>query len=138
MAVDRPTMAGGSTTVLVVEDNDLLRDLLGRTLARLDRRVLVAADADSALALFDHHDARVDLVIADVRLPGMNGPALAAELRRRDPDVGVLLVSGGFDSGPGAFPELDKPFTLEALEQRISEVLAEARGGPPARIRRGF
>jgi CheY-like chemotaxis protein len=124
-----------STTILIVEDNDTLRALLKRMLERLDRHVLVAADAESALALMAHSQQPIGLVIADVRLPGMNGVTLAQELRRRDPSIAVLLVSGGFDGPAGEFPELDKPFTLQALEMRIAEVVSAAEGGPPARIR---
>jgi CheY-like chemotaxis protein len=125
-----------ATTVLVVEDNQTVRTLLRRALERSEKRVLVATNARSALAIFDHFDEPVDLVVADVQLPGgMNGIQLAEEIRERDPRIGILLVSGSFDDPPGEFPELSKPFTLESLEQRIREVLVAARGGSPARIR---
>ena len=66
---------------------------------------------------------------------GMNGLSLAHELRRRDPTIAILLMSGYFTGPPGEFPELSKPFTFAALKGRIAEVLEAASGGPPARIR---
>jgi CheY-like chemotaxis protein len=119
-------MAAASRTVLVVDDDEMLRNLLLRMLERLGRRVLLAANAESALALFQHSEERIDLVISDARLSGMNGLMLAEELRLRDAEVAILLLSGSFDEPTGDFPELDKPFTLEALQRRIDEVLDPA------------
>jgi CheY-like chemotaxis protein len=116
-------MAAASRTVLVVDDDEMLRNLLCRMLERLGRRVLLAANAESALALYQHSEEPIDLVISDARLSGMTGLTLAEELRLRDSEVAILLLSGSFDEPTGDFPELDKPFTLEALQQRIGEVL---------------
>ena len=112
-------------TVLVVDSDEMLRQLLRRALERLERRVLVAADLGSGLALLDHAEERIDLVVADV-LPGEDGDEIAARIRRHDPDVAVLLISTGVNE-PGETPELEKPFTPAQLEQRIQGLLA-ARG----------
>jgi DNA-binding NtrC family response regulator len=132
-------MAAASRTVLVVDDDEMLRNLLCRMLERLDRRVLLAANAESALALFQHSEERIDLVISDARLSGMNGLMLAEELRLRDSAVAILLLSGSFDEPTGDFPELDKPFTLEALRERIDEILEPApqRAGDRAKVDSG-
>lgn len=92
--------------------------LLKRLRERIDVEVLTAATAERALSLVEHGEDRIGVVIADVHLPGMSGVALAKELRRRDPTIAVLLVSGDFDAPDGGFLKLDKPFTLDALEQR--------------------
>ncbi len=115
------------TTILVVEAEESLRALLRRALARLGRQVMLAPDAVSALALFQHSEEPIDLIISEERLPGMSGSSLAEELRSRDPSIPILLVSGNFARPPGEFPELEKPFTFGQLEHRITEMLAAAR-----------
>ena len=119
-----PTMPGSSTAILVVEANAIVRTMLRRALERHDHQVVVAGDAESALALLEHSEEPVALVIVEQQLSGMSGTRLADELRRRDPTLPILLVGTGFDETPGEYPVLDKPFTLAALEQRIREVLA--------------
>ena len=116
-----------STAILVVEANAIVRSMLRRALERRDHHVLLAANAESALALFQHAEEPIDLVISQQELPGLSGTALADDLRRRDPTLPILLVGSSFSDTPGAYPALDKPFTLEKLEQRIEEVLAERR-----------
>jgi two-component system, cell cycle sensor histidine kinase and response regulator CckA len=111
---------------------------LKRALERLGHHVLAAAGAKSGLALYADGDDRIDLLITDVRLPGMDGLSLARELRRRDPTIAILVISGDLEGGPpGEFPELAKPFTFATLAGRIVEVLEAASGGSPARIRLG-
>lgn len=116
----------GATAILVVEANAIVRTMLRRALERRDHHVLLATNAESALALFEHSEEPIGLVISEQRLSGMNGGRLADELRRRDPMIPILLVGSGIDGPPGDYPELDKPFTLDALEQRIAEVLTAA------------
>jgi DNA-binding response OmpR family regulator len=123
-------MTADITNVLVVEDNEVLRGLLRTTLERASFRVLLAADAESALGLFASAEQPIDMLISDVKLPGMNGVKLAQELRRRDPHLPILLVSGAFDEETG-FPELDKPFTLDELRRKIAEVARAAAGRNP-------
>lgn len=123
-------MTADITNVLVVEDNEVLRGLLRTTLERSSFRVLLAADAESALGLFANAEQPIDMLISDVKLPGMNGVKLAQELRRRDPHLPILLVSGAFDEETG-FPELDKPFTLDELRRKIAEVARAAAGRNP-------
>jgi CheY-like chemotaxis protein len=113
----------GPRAILVVEANAIVRTMLRRALERRDHHVLLATNAESALALFEHSEEPISLVISEQRLSGMNGGRLADELRRRDPTIPILLVGSGFDGPPGDYPELDKPFTIDALEHRIAEVL---------------
>ena len=131
--MDDSTSGGrrGATAILVVEANAIVRAMLRRALERRDHHVLLATNAESALALFEHSEEPIGLVISEQQLAGMSGSRLADELRRRDPTIPILLVSSGFEGQPGDYPELDKPFTLEALEQRIAEVLAVASEDRP-------
>jgi len=96
-------------------------------------QVLEAHDADSALRLLERNDVRLDLLLTDVVLPGLNGGQLAEEIRRRQPDVRVLFMSGyAPDSivqhghiGPGT-EVIQKPVTQQMLAERIREVLEDA------------
>jgi len=124
-----PRRSTGVETVLVVEDSDELRKLTKRMLARKGYSVLVAANAAEALPLFDRNPA-IDLVLTDVVMPEVSGPALAKQLVKQRPTVAVLYMSGHTASDivhhgvllPGiAF--LQKPFSSEALGQKIREVL---------------
>lgn len=121
-----PAMPGTSTAILVVEADAIVRTMLRRALERQHHHVLVAANAESALALFEHSDEPIGLVISEQQLSGMSGTTLADELRRRNPTIPILLVGSDLESTPGEYPTLDKPFTLDALEQRIAEVLTTA------------
>lgn len=126
--MDGSTSGGrrSATAILVVEANAIVRAMLRRALERRDLRVLLATNAESALALFEHSEEPIGLVVSEQRLSRMSGSRLADELRRRDPTIPILLVSSGLDGRRGDYPELDKPFTLEALEERIAEVLTAA------------
>jgi CheY-like chemotaxis protein len=121
-----PAMPRTSTAILVVEANAVVRSMLRRALDRHGHHVVAAANAESALALFEHSEEPIGLVISEQHLSGMTGTTLADELRRRDPTVPILLVGSAFDDTVGAYPQLDKPFTLAGLEQRISDVLGAA------------
>jgi two-component system, cell cycle sensor histidine kinase and response regulator CckA len=112
-----------ATAILVVEANAIVRSMLRRALERRHHHVLVTADAASALALFEHADEPISLVISEQHLSGMNGTSLADELRRLDPTIRILLVGSDFEHTLHEYPELDKPFTLTALEARIEAVL---------------
>ena len=111
-------------TVLLVEHTPLYRGLLRRALQQPGRTVLIAVDVPSGLALLEHAEEPIDLVIADVA-PGEDGDEVAAAFRERFPGIAVLLLSSG-GIAPFEAPELGKPFTRVQLEQRIGEVAAVA------------
>jgi DNA-binding NtrC family response regulator len=113
------------TTLLLVEDNDMLRQLLSRALRRDTQRVLIAGNAAAALDIYENFGRAIALVISDVRLPSMGGVELAREIRRRDPQQPILLISGDF-SEPTGFDELEKPFTIDALTQKVEATIAGA------------
>jgi PAS domain S-box-containing protein len=123
----------GSETILAVEDEAEVRDLLASMLEGLGYRVLAAPDADTALRISREHGGPIDLLLTDVVLPGTSGPALGRILSGLRSEVRVLYVSGYLDdSGPGkGIPEdavlLHKPFSLEDLASTVRRVLAVGR-----------
>jgi PAS domain S-box-containing protein len=126
---------GSRETVLFVEDEITLRDLMHRVLAKGGYTVLAAGDGLEALALVEAHPGRIDIVVTDVIMPHMSGPELAARLRARDPAIRLLYVSGytadqlrSQTTGLGADATLlAKPFTSDGLLRKVREVLDRPR-----------
>ncbi len=85
--------AGGSETILLVEDEDAVRDLLSRVLRRKGYHVIEAASPGEALLLHEQHADQIALVVTDVVMPHLSGLALAERLREGHPDLPVLLIS---------------------------------------------
>jgi CheY-like chemotaxis protein len=133
--VDPPP--AGRQTVLVVEDEEVLRDLTRRLLERQGYTVLVAANAADACLQFDEHPS-IDLLLTDVVMPGASGPELVKQLVERRPKLKVLYMSGYTDDAISRHGVLDsgivflrKPFTSESLGQKLREVLEPAAHGAP-------
>lgn len=118
---------GGAQVILLAEDDILLRMSAARGLERLGFRVAQAADAESALKRLEAE--RPSLLVSDIRLPGIDGIALARTARAAHPELPVLLISGYADDGARAALErldmgfLAKPFTLKTLGERVRELL---------------
>jgi CheY-like chemotaxis protein len=121
----------GGQTVLLVEDADGVRELTKRLLQRLGYTVLVAANADQAIRLFNEHSS-IDLLLTDVVMPGASGPELTTRLVGERGALRVIYMSGYTEDAivqhgvlkPGiAF--LHKPFTSETLGRKIHEVLEQ-------------
>jgi signal transduction histidine kinase/CheY-like chemotaxis protein len=125
---------GSRETVLFVEDEVALRDLMQRVLTKGGYTVLAASDGPDALALAEVHPGRIDLIVTDIVMPRMSGPELATRLRARDPQVRLLYVSGytadqlrsQADLGEDA-TLLPKPFTSDGLLRKVREVLDRPR-----------
>jgi CheY-like chemotaxis protein len=123
----------GSETILLVEDEDLVRSMVRRVLTRNDYAVLQAGNGEEALRICRRHEGPLHLLLTDVVLPGgMSGPDIAARLSGLHPEVKVLYMSGYTDDAilqhgvldPGvAF--LAKPFTPTALSHKVRQVLDE-------------
>ena len=120
----------GTETVLLCEDEDLVRRLLERVLVRHGYRVLVASSGSAALDVAKKHDGAIDLVITDVVMPHMSGPVLAEKMRAALPGIRVLFVSGygaeeldGYEPLPGRTEFLEKPFQPEELMRRARALL---------------
>jgi two-component system cell cycle sensor histidine kinase/response regulator CckA len=126
------TAAGGSETILLVEDEDSVRQLVRETLESRGYRVLEAANGDAALALAAGHTDTIHLIITDVVMPGLSGHELVQQLLPARPTIKVLYLSGYAQEAfatPSAAPKtfLQKPFTLQSLSRKVREIL-----GPPS------
>ena len=134
---DSTETPGGSTrgteTVLVVEDEEAVRVLSRRVLKARGYHVLDAAGAAEALELTDQGQRRIDLLVTDVVMPGMGGPALAEQLVGLQPGLRVLYISGYAEEAirrhgelPAGGALLEKPFTADQLARRVREALSAA------------
>ena len=117
-------------TVLLVEDEDMVREPARRILTRNGYVVLDAANADDALRVAGEHDGAIHLLLTDVVMPGKSGKELAAELRRDRPDTRVLYMSGYSQDvivHQGVLEEgvnlIEKPFAANELLSRVRHVL---------------
>ncbi|HEY4920794.1 MAG TPA: PAS domain-containing protein [Xanthobacteraceae bacterium] len=128
-----PTAAGDDTgqgTILLVEDEKDLRALNARGLASRGYTVLQAGNGVEAIEVLEKHDGKIDLVVSDVVMPEMDGPALLKELRRRRPDLKIVFVSGYAEEAfannrPEGQPRfLAKPFSLKTLVATVKETMA--------------
>lgn len=126
----------GSETILVVENDSAVRDLLTRLLKARGYRVLAAATGAEALRIFAARSAHIALVLTDVVLSDGTGPDVARRILRIRSDVKVLFTSGHCESAvldrevraPG-LPLLEKPFTTAMLATKIRELLASSARG---------
>lgn len=128
----RPVRSDG-TTILVCEDEAPVRQLVVRILSKHGYRVVEAGSADEALTIARDGAMTIDLLLSDVVMPGMDGPALAREVRLLRPTLPVLLVSGYTQDVPlapraqmVAMDLLAKPFSAEQLVGRVQRLLAGA------------
>ena len=121
---------GGRETILIVEDEENVRELLLRSLAMHGYTLLTANDGHDALGVAARHAGRIDLVLTDVVMPHMGGPELVMSLRARIPAVKALFMSGYTDDAmvrhgllmaDVAF--IQKPYTPLALARKIRDVL---------------
>ena len=127
---DRTEMMGRNELVLVVEDEENIRSMLQRTLASHNYRVLIASNGQEALDVFGRNGSQVSLVITDVMMPVMDGTQTILSLRRLNPDLPVMLMSGlpsreeelGKQFGPN-LRFMSKPFDADYALQLVREIL---------------
>ena len=120
----------GRETILLVEDDPLVRGLALEILKSRGYSVLVAERPDAALELCRHHQGQIDLVLTDVIMPGMNGREMADEILSMRPEIGVLFMSGYADTvvmrtgNNGKLTSfLQKPFSPTVLGRKVREML---------------
>ncbi|MHB8772169.1 MAG: PAS domain S-box protein [Syntrophales bacterium] len=120
----------GSETVLVVEDNAMVRSLARAILAKQGYRVLIAANGTEALRALAEHAGKIDLLLTDVVMPDMNGKELFARTAQARPGIRVLFMSGytaNVIAHHGVLDEgvsfIQKPFTVHALTAKVREIL---------------
>ncbi len=127
----------GSETVLVVEDEETVRQVVREALRGFGYTVLETGDAEEAVRICAAQPGRIHLLITDVVMPRMNGRTLAQQILKARPDLKVLYMSGYTDSAivqHGVLERgvsfLQKPFNLLALARKVREVLDDG-GSPP-------
>jgi len=127
----RTTDHTGHGTILLVEDEDGLRSLNARGLMSRGYTVLEAANGVEAMSVLEKIGGTVDLVVSDVVMPEMDGPTLLKEMRKRNPELKIIFVSGYAEDAfqkhlpeHGQFAFLPKPFTLKQLVAAVKETMA--------------
>jgi two-component system cell cycle sensor histidine kinase/response regulator CckA len=125
----RPDLTGQGT-ILLVEDEDGLRSLNARGLRSRGYSVIEASNGIEAMEALEEKDGAVDLVVSDVVMPEMDGPTLLREMRKRNPNLKIIFVSGyaeeAFDKSlpeNEQFAFLPKPFALAALVEKVKETM---------------
>jgi two-component system cell cycle sensor histidine kinase/response regulator CckA len=129
--VRRAVKPPSSVTVLLVEDEPIVRAVARRLLESAGYRVLCAENGERALALSSGHGAPIELLVTDVVMSGLDGPSLATRLRAERPGLRTLFISGY--SQDHAVPQesledgigfLSKPFSYDSLTSKVAELLA--------------
>ncbi|MFQ5752856.1 MAG: response regulator [bacterium] len=122
----------GNETILVVEDEETVRNVTSRLLHSLGYTVLTAENSHEAINLFETQGERIDLVIMDIILPELSGPKVYERMRAIRPNLSILFVSGydlhtGFKQlahlGQKHVRMLQKPFTKESLAKTVRKLL---------------
>ena len=129
-AGDRP-----ASIVLIVDDEEMIREVCTAMLGALDFETVTANDGVEALRIFRERGELINLVLLDYCMPGMDGIAVFTELRKIRPDIPVLLASGYSEEevterfkGLGLNGFIQKPFNLKRLEDEVKRVRIAARG----------
>jgi PAS domain S-box-containing protein len=123
-----------NATILIVDDEESIRDLGREALGRYGYTVLTAADGEEALEVYSHQKEQIDLIVLDLIMPGMGGVKCLERLLESDPNAKVLITSGYSPSDQkknliesGAIEYLSKPYLTSELLRVIGEVLAQSR-----------
>ena len=118
----------GTETILLVEDEEAVRGFSARALRKRGYEVFEAGTGVQALEVMDEVEGRIDLVVTDVMMPEMDGPTMAKEMRRENPDLKIIFVSGFAREvldEEDDFIFMAKPYGLKDLAAKVKEVLAD-------------
>ena len=117
-----------TSTILVVEDDAIVRMLIVDVLEELEFNVREAADAEEALAVVKDADTVIDLMMTDVGLPDMDGKQLAAKVRELRPTLPILFASGYAENidVPAGMQVIAKPFSIDQLRDKVKSMLPAA------------
>jgi len=127
-SIDQFDLSLAEPTVLIVDDELLIRDLLVEVMQNRGFTVLEAADAEQASVILGNMNNRVDVLISDIRLPGMDGRELAKVARNLRPDLKVLFLSG-YASAPregyldSSTEFMAKPFRINEVAEHVEALL---------------
>lgn len=120
--------------ILIAEDDDAVRALVIRALSEDGHDLRTAADGAEALVVLNHQDGEFDLLLTDVKMPVMDGIALALAAGRDHPDVAIMLMTGYADQRERAHgldalvhDVIAKPFTLSQIQGAVREALLPRR-----------
>jgi two-component system, cell cycle sensor histidine kinase and response regulator CckA len=132
---ESPEDLTGTETVLVVDDEQLVRDLARPALERYGYKVLLAEDGPSGIETYARNAARIDAVVLDLSMPGLDGREVLARLEELNPELPVVVMSG-YDgavlarqfAGTGAAGFLQKPFKAHQIARALRAALSRKRG----------
>ena len=128
----RTVMKKYTGTILLVEDEDVVRDVAHNLLTKLGFETLVAENGKEAVDIFKKHESKISLVVMDIVMPVMDGREAFYELKEINKDVKVILLSGFkreasinslLEEGVKGF--LQKPYTIQAFREKVVEVLGQ-------------
>ena len=127
---DDVPVVGGTETILLADDDDSVRSVAHRILARAGYELLTATDGEDAIRQFDQHATQIDLALLDVVMPKLGGREVAEHIRREQPQVRILFASGySPDASRISFllnegmHLIQKPYQRDALLRRVRELL---------------
>jgi CheY-like chemotaxis protein len=123
---ESPIMSANASTILVVEDDNIVRMLIVDVLEELDFKVLEADGSEAALSLLEDSERTIDLLMTDVGLPVMDGKELAARARQLRPGLPILFASGYAESieVPADMSVIGKPFSIDQLRDKVRGMLS--------------
>lgn len=127
--------SGRSLTVLLVEDEAFVRKAAAETLAAAGYNVIVATNAEEAVEICRQRSQPIDVLLADLIMPGMSGRELASEFRKLFPDSSVLLTTGYAEKIPdehstNGYIYLAKPFSASMLLQKLGDLVQTKQFDP--------
>ena len=129
--VSRPIKKSGlAATILIVDDEDLVRKIIDRMLQPMGYCILHAANGNEALTICEQWKRAIRLMVTDVMMPGMNGIDLVDCATERWPSIKVLFTTGfatdaAMRRKTSKHPILSKPFTCDQLTGKVQEILAD-------------
>ncbi|MBK5512011.1 response regulator [Pseudomonas sp. TH15] len=118
-------MSANQSTILVVEDDGIVRMLIVDVLEELEFKVLEADGSEQALEKLEDPDQQIDLMMTDVGLPGMDGRELANEARKLRPTLPILFASGYAENidVPADMHVIGKPFSIDQLRDKVKSLI---------------
>ena len=129
-AIESSDSSTGGKTILLIDDEPMVTDICEMMIKRLGHKVLKAHSGSEGIEIFMASKTRIDLIISDFNMPGMNGQEVVNTLRIMGHSVKVLLSSGGLSAveeekvvANGFSGFLKKPYSMSSLSDKISEIL---------------